>query len=239
MTCRHLGMRPVAMLEENPRITVRNFMRPYPFIMGVPVKFGISDLRIQGKKTVESVSFRDAKGATQVIETDGVIVSGRFRPESALIAAGHLMIDPATGGPEIDQYGRASDPSYFCTGNLLRPVETSSWCWHEAVKTAQRVVRDLAQPIGASRTVRLIPDDPAIRYVVPQRLAMCDAQGAMTHMQIRVAHPVAGRISVNSGDVCHWSGSIKSRPERRVLAPLAPLLNRDLKGPVGLRIRPR
>jgi NADPH-dependent 2,4-dienoyl-CoA reductase/sulfur reductase-like enzyme len=235
-TCRHLGMRPVAMIEENDRVTVRQIMRPYPALMGVPIRFGARNLQILGDQSVEAVTFTDATGALQTIETDGVIVSGRFRPESALLSASHLLIDPGTGGPEIDQYGRASDPGYYCTGNLLRPVETSSWCWHEAVETAARVARDLAHPRDDTASVTLRANDPAIRFVVPQRIALTDTPGAMEKMQIRLNRPVFGHLDIQSDGKSIWGESLQSRPERRILAPLDPILNIDLRAPVELRI---
>jgi thioredoxin reductase len=236
MTCRHLGMRPVAMIEENKRVTVRQFMRPYPAIMGIPIKFGARDLCILGDRTVEAIAYTDQHGRRRTIKTDGVTVTGKFRPESALINASHLEVDPSTGGPNVDQYGRTTDASYFSTGNLLRPVETSSWCWHEAVECAARVRQDLASPLGDPGSVPLASDDPAIRFVIPQRLTLSDRPGAMKHMQIRLNWPASGHLTAGSGGKTLWKGFIKSRPERRILAPLAPLLKVAPREAVQLRI---
>ena len=236
MTCRHLGMRPRAMIEENKRVTVRQFLRPFPAIMGVPVMFGVTNLRILGETTVEAIEYSDGKGVPRRIETDGVIVSGRFRPESALLSTSHLEIDRATGGPSVDQYGRASDPGYFCTGNILRPVETSSWCWHEAVACAARIERDLAEPLVEASSTPLVSADSAIRFVVPQRLVSAHQPGAMEHMQIRLSQPARGRLSITSNGQPLFEKSLNSRPERRILAPLAPILKAGLSAPVKLQI---
>lgn len=236
MTCNHMGIRPKAMLEENDRLTVRQFMRPYPAIKGIPLKCSVRNLRILGDKIVEAVEYIDSNGACQTIETDGVIVTGGFRPESALLHASHIEVDPATGGPSVDQYGRSSDPSYFCTGNLLRPVETSSWCWHEAVACAARVVQDLAQPIGACAFVPLTSVDRAIRFVMPQRLVLSDIPNAMENMQIRLNEPAIGHLTASSMGKTLWGDFIQSRPERRILAPLAPLLKSGLTAPIELEI---
>jgi len=225
MTCNHMGIKPVAMIEENPEIYVRKFMRPFPAIKGIPLHTGATDLHILGDKTVEAVSFTDARGKTRQIETDGVIVSGHFRPESALLNASHIQVDPATGGPVVDQFGRASDPSYFCTGNLLRPVETSSWCWHEAAETATRLIDDLANPIGKAPQTALQSGDPAIRFVMPQRFTLTDRTGGMEHMQIRLNHTTSGYLSLIQNDKTLWSDYLNSRPERRIFAPLSPLID--------------
>jgi len=236
MTCGHMGIKPQVILEENERVTVRQIMRPYPVLKRVPVRFNVRDIRILGGKTVEAVAYRDATGAEQVIEADGVIISGRFRPESALLHTSHLEVDAGSGGPSIDQYGRASDTSYFCTGNLLRPVETSSWCWHEAVATAARVVQDLAVPIGGGAGARLCSVDPDIRFVLPQRLVEADAPGAMGEMQLRLARPARGYLTAISGGRTLWGDFLESRPERRILAPLKPMLSVGGGQPVEMRI---
>lgn len=220
MTCRHGGMRAIAMVEESPRVTVRSIMRPFAALKGVPLFTSASDLRIHGHRQVEAISFTNRRGAAQMIETDGIIISGQFRPEAALMHASHLEVDAGSGGPIVDQYGRTSDPSYFVTGNLLRPVETSGWCWHEAVETAARLARDLRAPIGDVPFVTLRPADPAIRFVVPQRLSQTDVAGAMSHMQLRVNQPVSGHLTATSGGETLQTTFLDSRPERRILMPM-------------------
>ena len=236
MTCRHSGMRPVAMIEQNDRITVRQFMRPFPALMGVPVKFSASNLRILGQRNVEGIEYLDRELTRQTIPCDGVIISGNFRPEAALLHASHIDVDPGTGGPSVDQYGRTSDLSYFCTGNLLRPVETSAWCWQEAVDCAGRIAADLTTPIGDPGFVPIIAQDPAIRYVLPQRLSLSEASGAMTTLQLRLKQPAIGHLTASSAGHTLWGDFLQSRPERRILAPLAPLLNTGVTAPIDLSI---
>ena len=225
MTCQHVGVRPVAMIEENNRITARQIFRPYPVIKGVPVVSGISELRIAGARQVEAVTFLDAGGNRQTIKTDGVIVSGKFRPEAALLRGGHLRVDPQSGGPLVDQDGRCSDPSYFCTGNLLRPVETSSWCWHEAAKTAETVARDLAVEVPAApRSVSIIAVHPAIKFVLPQCLSVLTGSPMMKDLQLRLNRRVDGALIARSNGKTLFRQRLKSLPERRILAPLEPLI---------------
>ena len=225
LTCRHAGIRPAAMIEACDRITVPTLSRALPLVLGIPVILGASVNRILGRGGVEGVEIVCADGTTRVIEADGVICSGLFRPESALLRAGHLAVDPATGGPVIDQYGRASDPTYFCAGNLLRPIETSAWCAREGRETARRIARDLAASSPASTsTTRVRAAHEAIRYVLPQRLSDSDAPVAMEHLQMRLDRPARGRLQMLADGREIWSRPIDSLPERRLLAPLAPLL---------------
>jgi len=233
MTCRHAGIRPKAMIEEGPRVTVRAFMRPYPALRGVAMHFGAQNLHIHGHRQVEAVSFTTPAGL-KTIKADGVIISGKFRPEAALLHASHIKVHPATGGPEIDQYGRCSDPTYFSIGNLLRPVETSSWCWHEAVAAAPYIAQDLENPAAEVASIPLTTVDPAIRYIVPQRLSLSDAPGAMENAQLRLSAPTSGLLTAHAKGATLTSTFLDSRPERRILTPIGPLLKGS--GPVTFQI---
>ncbi len=220
-TCTHLGMKPVAMVEEKDQTIVRQLFRPYLMLKGLPLHTGVAAPRIVGRERVEALEFRDQRGTEQRIETDGVIVSGRFRPESALLANSHLEIDPGTGGPVVDQFGRSTDPACFCAGNILRPAETSGFCWKEGRETARRVADDLSH--GEARALQTVPvvfTDPAIRFAVPQRLSLTNEPGAMDGFYLGLNEPVNAAINVSSAEKEYWNGRLNSRPVRRIQIPL-------------------
>jgi len=181
-----------------------------------------------GTRQVEALEFVDAAGRAQRIETDGIILSGQFRPEAALLRSSHLEVDPGSGGPVIDQFGQCSDPAFYSAGNLLRPAETSGWCWREGVETSRRIAQDLSfsDDKGADYR-RLTPDSPSIGFVVPQRLSLTDRPGGMDQMQIGLREPVRGMIKAMSDETCVWNSRINARPVRRVLRPLAGLIAAD------------
>ncbi len=236
MTCAHMGIKPVMMLEEAPGMKARAIMRPYPALKGIPMRFGVSKVEIVGDKKVEAVRFSGARGRAQKVAADGVIVSGHFRPEAALLHESHLELDGATGGPVIDQYGRCSDPHYFAAGNLLRPVETAGWCWQEAVEAATRLVQDLKQEAVKRPFIRLKVEGEGLRYVVPQRLSLTPQTGGMRAMQLRMSVPASGYLTALSGGRSLHSAFVQARPERRLLLPLAPILNAKPEETIRLRL---
>jgi NADPH-dependent 2,4-dienoyl-CoA reductase/sulfur reductase-like enzyme len=237
-TCRHLGIQPTAMVEEQTRIIARKLLRPYLLLRGVSFYAGVKSVRVIGRERVEALEFTNSSNQLQQIETDGVIVSGRFRPEAALLHQSHLEVDPGTGGPVVDQYGQCSDPTYYCAGNLLRPAETSSWCWYEGVETARRVACDLSGPdTPIKRSVRLSPADPRIEFVVPQRLSASSRSGAMSKMQIGLSAPARGILEAISDGRCIWQSPISSRPVRRIAMPLNGILESQSNSNVELKIR--
>ncbi len=225
-TCRHLGIRPVAMVEEEERMIARRIFRPYLTSCGVDLVTGARSPRIIGGDRVEAVEFTDHTNKTVRIEADGVVISGRFRPEAALLRMSHLEVDPGTGGPIIDQYGQCSDPAYYSAGNLLRPAETAGWCWREGVATAKRIAEDLADPDARDRSsVRIRSADPAIRFALPQRLTFSGRPGGMENLQLGLEVPARGMLTARFGEGQAALGRVNARPVRRVLVPLERLLH--------------
>jgi len=221
LTCHHGGIKPVAMIEEENRITARAFCRPLPTLMGVPLHLNTRLLEILGKDRVTGVRLVDNDGKEQTLNCDGVLFTGQFTPESSLLRQAHLAVDQATGGPVVDQYGRCSDPSYLATGNVLRPVETAGWCWREGTRTASNLVADLAGALpDRDRTIAIMPRGAAIRLVVPQVLSLPTSDQELQHLQLRFSQTTSGRLSLRQGAKTVWSRYLSVRPERRICAPL-------------------
>lgn len=224
MTCRHAGMKPIAMIEERHRATARWPTSLFPRMTGVKLMLGTKLTEIHGGKSVTHVSIQNAIGATDKIACDGVILSGQFTPECTLARAGHLLVDPATNGPVVDQWGRCSDPSYFATGNLLRPVETAGWSWNEGRQTGAWVAQDLAGKLpDPAQSINLHVTGP-LKYVMPQQITRAPGTPGMKHLQLRVTRPVKGTLLARSGDVLMMRRKISLLPERRLLIPVADML---------------
>lgn len=219
-TCRHAGIRPVAMIEAGKRPTARWPIGLFPRLNRIPLHLNTRLDRILGGDNVTGVLVTGPNGATREIACDGVILTGKFTPDATLARTGHLAVDPATGGPVVDPWGRCSDPVYFATGNLLRPVETAGWSWAEGCKTGAMVAADLAGelPIAADYCP-VVAKSALIKYVMPQRVGPAAAT-----LQLRVTKPVKGRIIVRQGKQVILQQKINTLPERRILVSLPVLV---------------
>lgn len=225
MTCRHLRIRPVAMIEPNMVTTARAPAGLFPRLLGIPLLLGTQIEEICGRDRVEAVIVRRRDGRMETIEADGVIVSGRFRPESALLKGSHLRVDPRTGGPEVDQYARCSDPDYFAAGNMLHPVETAGWCWREGRAVADAIADSLDGRIpGPEIALRLADAPDPLKYVVPQVIVPGAETAPLGRLQMRLARPARGRLILRDADgETIVLGRVDNRPERRIAVPLARL----------------
>lgn len=225
MTCRHAGIRPAAMIEEACSVTARWPSAIYPRMLGVPVKTNARLVKIEGEKAVEGVTIARPDGQTHQMSCDGVVLSGQFTPEVTLARCGHIKIDRATGGPQVDQWGRCSDPAYFVAGNLLRPVETAGRCWAEGRKTglwvAQALVGEL--PEGAN-LLQVEVCDARLKYAMPQRIDQAHITGGMIEIQLRAAEKISGTLIARVAGRPVWQRRIKLRPEQEIKVPVAEIV---------------
>jgi thioredoxin reductase len=219
LTCRHAGIRPVAMLEPGPRITARAPAAWLPWAMGVPLRLGCRLREILGRSRVERVVVDTPDGPEEIV-ADGVIVSGGFRPDTSLLRAGHLEIDRGSGGPVVDPWGRLSDPSYFAAGNLLRGVETAGWCWAEGQRVADAIGAALAGQLPPAGGARIRVMSGAVALAVPQVISESPGPGAADRLQLRLMRPAKGRLRLVQSGVTLAEAPVDSQPERRITLPL-------------------
>lgn len=142
-TCRHVGIKPVAMLEQNAGVSAFWPVGLFAPVMGVPLHLNTRLVAIHGDKTVSEVVVEEG-GRKRAIDCDGVLLTGKFTPEASLARCGHLGVDDETGSPDVDQNGRCNDPVYFAVGNVLGPLKTAGRCWREGQRLGKRVAADLA-----------------------------------------------------------------------------------------------
>ena len=226
LTLRHAGIEIAAMIEENPRITAR---RPGDLLarlaLGVPVLASTRLIAIHGLTHVEAVEVEQA-GQRRRIACDGVVFTGCFLPETALLAGSHVALDPGSGGPAIDQYWRSSDPQVFAAGNLLHPVETAGVAWAEGRAAAAAIAMHLADRLPSPATAALVTTAAPLRYVYPQRLALPLTGLSPLLFKARAARAARGRLRLLADGRELWSRRLSLLPERRISLP-ADRLPRD------------
>jgi NADPH-dependent 2,4-dienoyl-CoA reductase/sulfur reductase-like enzyme len=216
LTLRHAGVKPLAIIEENTRITAR---QPGAWVarlgFGVPVLTNTRLLRILGQDTVSAVEI-DRGFGPEPMECDGVILTGRFRPETALIVPSHVEMDPGTKGPAIDGWFRCSDPQYFAAGNLLRGIETAGQCWREGKAVAKMVVASLENRLPVRPPDAQVTLSGPLAYVYPQRIYRDAPTDHPLLFKARVSRATRGRLSVIVDGRTVWSHRISALPERRI-----------------------
>ncbi len=141
-TCLHAGARPVAMIEEGPRVQAFALARGYPWLRRIPLHTRTRLLAIEGEARVEAAVVEGPQGRRR-IACDGVVLCGQFTPEAALARMGHLALDPATGAPASGEDFTTSDPRVFVAGNIRGGVRTAGASWAEGRRVAPLIARAL------------------------------------------------------------------------------------------------
>lgn len=236
LTCWRAGIRPAAMIEGNDRPTAWRLSALLPRLLGIPLLYSSRVTRIEGTARVESVEVETREGL-RTISCDGALFTGCFTSEATLARMGHLDVDPLSGGPVIDQYGRCSDPDYFAAGNVLRPVETAGRCWQEGHDLAAVIAADLAGRLPARTTVVPVRIAAPLKYAVPQQIAFPVAEGGLRHIQLRWQRAASGRLEIADSTGVVFGLHISALPERRVLLPLDRLLRGSPSRKLDIRFR--
>ena len=245
-TCRHANIKPVAMIERSNRVTARWPTQLFAPLTSVPLHLNTKLLSIEGKEHVEAIKVETRSGEKRHIECDGVILTGCFTPESTLARCGHLSLDPATGGPLVDQFGRCSDPTFFAAGNLLRPVETAGWSWSEGCESANWINDDLQDRLPSpAQALTIETTGSLIKYCMPQKISLphsylpgssgLSPSIGMKNLQLRFLRRAKGDLIVrnNKGEVIK-SIPLRVYPERRILIRLKELVKGSDGGPLEL-----
>jgi len=222
-TCRKVGIRPVAVIEAADRPTARRPLDLFPRLLGIPMHYRTTIAEIRGRGRVEAVAIRLADGSMRELACDGVLLTGRFTPEAALVRPSHLVLDDGSGGPAIDQFGRCSDPAYFAAGNLLRPIETAGWSYREGARIGTMVADDLAGLLPPCEASTTIMRGANVKLAVPQRLVASGHTGSLASLQIRVEAATTGPLVARAGSQVLWRRPGRLLPERRILIPLSTL----------------
>lgn len=163
LTCKKGGIKPVAMIEENTRTSVRWPIYYGATLFGTRLLLGFKIHKIVGDQRVEAVIIEDQKGVKSTIECDGVLFTGQFTPESSLVRGSHIEFDGETFSPKVNDSGCCSDPSYYAAGNIRQlsasegrnryfysaknppnAVNISGMCWDQGVQVAARIIKDLS-----------------------------------------------------------------------------------------------
>ena len=207
--------------RSNPRITAR---RPADWLanlaLGVPVLTETKLLGIHGLDRVEAVEI-ERKERRQTLACDGVVFTGRFRPETAILVGSHLEIDRGSGGPAIDPHWRCSDPAFFAAGNLLHPVETAGVAWAEGRAAADAIVAFFAGRLPPALSIAAVKAAPPLKYVYPQRLSFPASAISPLLFKARAIRAAKGNLRLLADGRELWSRRMTILPERRLSLPLS------------------
>ena len=122
MTCKHAGIKPVGIFAEETKLDA-----PWYFPIGAKLRYGVPVhtktklIAIHGSTNVEAVKV-EYNGARKIIVCDGVILTGKFVPELALLSN--------------------SSATIIKSGNANGTINTAGRCFVDARLLAATIAKD-------------------------------------------------------------------------------------------------
>ncbi|EBP9818632.1 FAD-dependent oxidoreductase [Salmonella enterica] len=215
-TLRNAGIKTLALIDENERITAFRPAALFAHLMGVKLFLGARITKINGTERVESIEFTDAHGMKSQLECDSIIFTGRFVGEYTLVRQSHLAHETESGRPLFDQYNRCSDPCYYIAGNMAHPADMGDQCYQEGLVVGQTVAQSLRENNNADFIVPVKLDE-LFRISAPNQISGGSRQNDPVTLNVRVNRYHKGEIIVRDGERELYRATHRCLPERRIL----------------------
>jgi len=200
MTCRHAGIDVAAMVDESPRIEMFAPLKPAAeYLLKTPVHTGVEHITIEGEgKEITGVTI-ERDGHKETIACDGVIFTGRFTPESALMQRTLPRFDHRNNSAWVTQNYQTDDPAIFVAGNALRGALTAFKCYFEGREAAQAIHTSLGDDTPL-QTITIEADD-AIAWMSPGLIDIHAPHPRLTTLRFKQATKGTLKTFLNGKEV--------------------------------------
>ncbi|MCK4862599.1 MAG: FAD-dependent oxidoreductase [Rhodobacteraceae bacterium] len=214
-TLRSAGIKPVAMIEENPRITAYRPATLFARLLRVPIHYNSQITDISGISELREIRIGTHSGQHRTIACDGVIFSGKFVGDNNIARASHLTESSTTQIPKVDQNWISSDPKVSIIGNAVHPADMGDQCYIEGVSAGQTVAKILQDGPDAGGIIE-ITHGKGIKMATPNILRPRQGESTSIDISLHVAAPYTGTIVVKFEDEVIYAKSKRCMPARRI-----------------------
>jgi NADPH-dependent 2,4-dienoyl-CoA reductase/sulfur reductase-like enzyme len=175
-------------LERNVRQCLDDFNIPLYLNTRIETIFGKT--RVEGARLVRRQ--QDGSKAVMDITCDTILLSVGLVPENELTRKAGALIDPATGGPMVDQHLMTSVSGLYACGNVLQVHDIADAASREAEQAGyyaavQAEIRNRYAHLSAGKNIRSITP----QYLLPgvDARIMLRVTRPMEHITIRLRDP--------------------------------------------------
>jgi hypothetical protein len=148
-------------------------------------------------------------GTERNIPCDTLILAVGLIPENELSRDAGISLDPATGGPAVDQHMETTQPGIYACGNVVHVHDVVD----DVTIAAQTAGHHAARAAGDPQPGHAAPVQPGrnVSYVVPQRVTAADTN---VRFYLRVQ-----RERRNAAVMVHGDGDLLHEQRERVVRP--------------------
>lgn len=186
----------------------------------IPLRLRTTVVDVKGKERVEAIviakvdeNSRPIPGTEEEIACDTLLLSCGLIPENELSGKLGLAMNPATGGPLVNESLETDVQGVFACGNVLHVHDLVDYVSEEAAQAGRRAAAYLEGTLLKSRSQISIRAGQGVRYTVP---ALVDVHRMGDSQQIRFR--VDNIYQNKSVELCLNGKAINSR-RKRMLAP--------------------
>ena len=212
-TMRGAGIKAVAMIEENSRVTAYRPAALFARILGVPIHYNATISDIGDIASVQQITIDSPKAGQQKIDCDGVIFSGKFTGENTLARDSHLARCTGTQLPLVDQNWLSSDPVVSVIGNATHPADMGDQCYQEGRKAGKYIAEILAGKISPPTAYLTINHNDGIQFTTPNIVRPDDG---VFGISLHVTKPYTGPVQVSVKGQLIYRKTRRCRPTRRI-----------------------
>jgi hypothetical protein len=218
------------MIEEEPRINMFAPLKPAAeYLLQVPVHTDIDHISIAGEnKKISGVTIHK-DGKEEFIECDGVIFTGLFTPEGAIMQESFDRFNVRNNSAYVTQDYQTDDPRFFVVGNALRGALAAFKCYAEGRDVAKSIHASISNN-DAPRTVT-IDADSNFAWLFPSMIDVDKTAKILTTLRFHHATKGTLYVHLNGGEVLRQR--IDAVPFLNVKVPW---IGRDIKAEDKLEI---
>lgn len=215
-TLRSAGIKTVAMIEENARITAYRPATLLARLLGVPIYHRATVTDICDFAGLNQITIESQATGPLDIACDGVIFSGKFTGENTLARASHLALCSDTQLPKLDQNWLSSDPAISVIGNATHPADMGDQCYQEGLRAGKYIAELLTGRAQVSATYLTIRHSHEIKMTTPNIVRQNGASEVNFDISLHVTQAYIGPVSVTSGDLVLYQKNRRCLPARRI-----------------------
>ena len=146
----------------------------YDFDIPLLLNHTVIDIKGNGRLSEVTLAAIGKRGgivpkSKRKIPCDTLLLSVGLIPENELSRQAGVIINPITGGPEVDERGQTNIPGFFACGNVLQVHDIVDNVSLEAEYITEGVLDYLQGEIKVVQEIRILLGN-GLRYVVPQKI---------------------------------------------------------------------
>jgi len=194
---------------------------------GIPLHLSHTVTFIHGRKRVEAVTvsrvdenLKPVPGTERLVPCDTLVLSVGLIPENELSKKAGVLLDPATGGPVVDERMETSVEGIFACGNVMNVFDLVDYVTYTAEVAGRSAADFVRGGRRRERPLRVIPGHN-VKFVVPQLLRGFDREVSFYFRVLRPERAVRARVT-SGGDALTGRKVKMVRPPEMVRLRLAP-----------------